>query len=706
MRRIKFLIPLFLILWSGSAFAALTDNLISYWKLDEASGNALDVHGSNELTQNGTVGSATGKVSNARDFSENNYFTRADNASLSTGDIDFSLAAWIKFDALAGGDMTVFTKDSGPAAEYYLQLEGSTNRFKWYVYGATGYGSATSVQADTFGNVSTGVWYHVVCWHDSVGNQIGISVNRSTDTASHSAGGIDGGDTFHLGADPYAQEVDGLIDEVGFWKKVLTANEREDLYNDGHGLAYTDFGKPDDPGAELDDANLKTYWPLDEASGNALDSHGTNDLTETGGTIASAAGKVGNARDFESGDSEWFERADNADLSTGDIDFTIAGWLYMESAPDYAIAASKWDHGGSQKEWALALQSGAGKKLNFTVSADGSANTTSLDTTSNLSTATWYFYTAWHDSILNQIAISINAATPVTASHATGVFNGTSAFNLGAAVGLQADGNALWDGLLDETFFIKRRIYPWERRYLYNSGSGRTYSDFAGSDAPMIKTCFDYKTKLMIHGDGADGATAITDSSKHAHSITANGNAQIDTAQAKFGNGSLVFDGTGDYASIPDSPVWDLGTSNFNINYWVRFNSTSNRQDMISRASGDINLIKSSAGNFQILLEGALVFNQAWGPSTNTWYHVAVARSGTDLRVFIDGAQLGSTVTDSTNVTGTGALLIGINDDLSSVPFNGWLDEIQIISGSAVTEADFTVADKPYKSCQRKAMFY
>jgi hypothetical protein len=68
-------------------------------------------------------------------------------------------------------------------------------------------------------------------------------------------------------------------------------------------------------------ASVVAAYALDEASGNAVEQVNGYDATETGGTIASAAGKLGNARDFEAVDTEWFQRADNADLSVGNIDF-------------------------------------------------------------------------------------------------------------------------------------------------------------------------------------------------------------------------------------------------------------------------------------------------------------------------------------------------------------------------------------------------
>jgi len=80
---------------------ALTDNLISFWGLEETSGTRVDAHGTNNLTDNNTVTSATGKVGTAGQFTNANseYLSITDNASLSTGDIDFSAQAWVYFDS-------------------------------------------------------------------------------------------------------------------------------------------------------------------------------------------------------------------------------------------------------------------------------------------------------------------------------------------------------------------------------------------------------------------------------------------------------------------------------------------------------------------------------------------------------------------------------------------------------------------------------
>lgn len=222
---------------------ALTDNLISYWKLDEASGNALDAHGSNTLTEtSGTIDAATGVINGGRDFEsiDTEYFTCADNAGLSAGDVDFTIAAWVRRESLAFG--AIASKHNGATiagSEWTLVFQTSpADRFRFSVYSGS---SETQVIANNFGAPVVDTWYHVVAWHDSVSNVIGISVNAGTpNTEAHTTGVNDTTAGFFIGVSGAAAGTyhDGIIDEVGFWKRVLTSDERTSLYNSGSGLAY------------------------------------------------------------------------------------------------------------------------------------------------------------------------------------------------------------------------------------------------------------------------------------------------------------------------------------------------------------------------------------------------------------------------------------------------------------------------------------
>lgn len=224
--------------------------------------------------------------------------------------------------------------------------------------------------------------------------------------------------------------------------------------------------------------NLISVWELSEASGNAIDAHSTNDLTETGGTIASAAGPsaLDGSRDFEAGDTEHFELADNADLSVGDIDFTVAAWVNSESLYDSnRNIIAKWNFTSNNREYILAYTNSSGR-FTFRVSSNGTSGGASTATANNLgapSASTWYHIVAWHDATNNQIGIAVNAGTADTTAHATGVFNGTSPFQIGVD-----EASDYWDGLIAQAALWKRVISSAERTELYAAGAGLPYADW------------------------------------------------------------------------------------------------------------------------------------------------------------------------------------------------------------------------------------
>jgi hypothetical protein len=220
---------------------ALADNLTAYWSCDEASGNLLDSHGGNDLTDNNTVGSGTGKVSGGRDFEADSseYFSIADNADLSTGDIDFTLQAWVQLESKGSVRVIVGKWPAVGNFEYLLYYDSGADRFTAVV--SSNGSNVISVVANNLGSPSTGTWYLIHFWHDSVNNLIGISANAgAADTTAHSGGVRDGNGPLNVGRndDGDTHFWDGLIDEIGFWKRVLTSDERTELYNGGSGRDY------------------------------------------------------------------------------------------------------------------------------------------------------------------------------------------------------------------------------------------------------------------------------------------------------------------------------------------------------------------------------------------------------------------------------------------------------------------------------------
>jgi hypothetical protein len=180
------------------------------------------------------------------------------------------------------------------------------------------------------------------------------------------------------------------------------------------------------------------------------------------------------------------------------------------------------------------------------------------------------------------------------------------------------------------------------------------------------------------------------------------GNAQISTSVKKYGTGSLAFDGGGDYI-VPTSPssnvVLGLGSGDFTIEFWVYFNSGLGSDIVLfdgrplSTNGAYPTLYVNSSSQISYVVSSADRITSASAFSTSTWYHIAVSRSGTSTKMFVNGTQVGSTYTDSTNyLSASRRPVIGINGfNETAAPLNGYIDDLRITKGVARYTANFSV---------------
>src|SRR3990167_7227024 len=135
----------------------------------------------------------------------------------------------------------------------------------------------------------------------------------------------------------------------------------------------------------------------------------------------------------------------------------------------------------------------------------------------------------------------------------------------------------------------------------------------------------DANVTLLLHCDGTDASTTFTDNSISSHVTTANGNAQIDTAQSKFGGASGLFDGTGDYLSVPNSDDWDFGTGDFTVDMWLRFNditqsfTIANKENGVNGWAITFNAVSGVLALYDF--DQSAVTVTATAPNANQWYH-------------------------------------------------------------------------------------
>lgn len=215
---------------------------------------------------------------------------------------------------------------------------------------------------------------------------------------------------------------------------------------------------------------------------------------------------------------------------------------------------------------------------------------------------------------------------------------------------------------------------------------------------------------LALHMDGTNGSTTFTDSSPSAKTVTANGNAQISTAQSKFGGASAYFDGTGDYLSVADSADLELGGSDFTIECWIyptahpqswagSYYSTIVGKDV----SGPRGYALSVAGNgafANISFAGwsnNSTYQEVVGGLTgqitlNAWSHVCACRNGGTLRLFVDGAIITAAAFTTTIQDSSSPVRIGAAEFDATYKgyFTGYIDDLRITKGVARYTANFT----------------
>ena len=218
--------------------------------------------------------------------------------------------------------------------------------------------------------------------------------------------------------------------------------------------------------------NLAAHWKMNETSGTRVDSHTNSlDLTDNN-TVGFTTGKIGNAADFEYGNSEYLSLADNALVSPGDAAWTMAAWVKLESKPANATILGRWTGSGDNREYILFYRNGSVRFV-FAVSDDGTGTAAEVeaDELGAVSLATLYLVVAWHDPNSNTVNIQVNDGAIDSTAHTGGIAEKTSIFTVGAT-------SITWDGEIDSLSLWDAVLTPADKTALYNSGSGLDYESF------------------------------------------------------------------------------------------------------------------------------------------------------------------------------------------------------------------------------------
>lgn len=209
--------------------------------MNEESGTRVDAHGSNDLTDNNTVGFATGKQGNAADFIKTNSetLTIADG-SQSGLDLsgDFTICFWVMFDDATGGIFGKYRSSTNQRA-YAAEMRNDPMTEIGIILDDNG---TSPVQKNYSWTPTEGTWYFVTITYDASAGEVDVLIDTSSLTAQTGfpTSLHDSSEQFMIGGYNTVAGMEGKLEEFAIWSRILSGAELTELYNSGSGLSYAD----------------------------------------------------------------------------------------------------------------------------------------------------------------------------------------------------------------------------------------------------------------------------------------------------------------------------------------------------------------------------------------------------------------------------------------------------------------------------------
>lgn len=217
---------------------------------------------------------------------------------------------------------------------------------------------------------------------------------------------------------------------------------------------------------------------------------------------------------------------------------------------------------------------------------------------------------------------------------------------------------------------------------------------------------------LLLSMDGADNATVFVDSSPAANTVTAQGDARLETSSPtpKFGIAAGFFDGAGDYLSMPMTADLDLSSgAPFTLEGWFFLPSVASSTSQlllgcrdVTNTSGYTLALRPDTGllSFQMFGAGGASCTASASVSAGSWYSFALVWDGTNFTAFIDGVPGTTPVSAGPTFTPFAATELRVGADVfSGITGNYWpgsLDEFRITNGTARYSTNYAPATEPF----------
>jgi hypothetical protein len=231
---------------------------------------------------------------------------------------------------------------------------------------------------------------------------------------------------------------------------------------------------------------------------------------------------------------------------------------------------------------------------------------------------------------------------------------------------------------------------------LYSQSHDFTYIGTAIGDTHWASV------SALLHFDGANNSTAFTE--QKGNTVTVFGAARMSTAVRKFGTASGYFDGDGDYLTLPSAAGGSI-TGDFTIEAWIRPSTVSVMKYIARKGEGAY----TSGYAFGVASDGKPYFTPI-GPAdeagnvvksstpipANQWTHVAATKSGTTVRIFVNGELTGTSTLVASVSNNTSPLYVGRDPATPARDWSGYIDEFRVTPGVCRYTATFAVPTSPF----------
>ena len=415
------------------------------------------------------------------------------------------------------------------------------------------------------------------------------------------------------------------------------------------------------------------------------------------------------------GSSQYLTVANTSGVQLNTGNFTIEGWIYVTAFPSSVpgndltnLVDKDGIQGSTNSSYSIRCTNSGGViklKANCNTSSGG-GTTGEVTSTTTINTGTWYHFAYVRNGANAYLYINGNQEASAGISD---FYTSTGPLYIGYTN--NGTSRTYWPGYISNFRVIK--------------GTARYTSSFTPSTTPLTAIA---NTSLLT----CQSATII-DNSGNNLAITNNGSATVSslvpfsatstTSTIKFINrsnsgvststgNSVLFNGSNHYLSLPNTSSLNLGSNNFTMEAFVYLFNVSKKYDTIFYINGNdssysaICLYTEANSKFGFLAGTTGAYPWALqigavGPtiSSNTWYHVAVTRSGNLFYVFVNG-----TLVSGAPYSLSGALYNGTRNYIGFQPaisqlgnsyFNGYISNARIINGTAVYTASFTAPTAP-----------